>query len=237
MVWITGDTHGRIDFEKLSIKKWPSQQNLTKSDYLIICGDFGGVWFGANPRNARDSSKDDALLNEYEAKPFTTLFVDGNHENHAELNKYPISEWHGGKVHKVRDGVIHLMRGQVFAIDGATFFTMGGARSTDIKYRQPNISWWEAELPTKEEWEVAFINLTAHDNTVDYIITHQAPLDILLRHYKRIPHAAEFEHLGYLNKIDDTVNFKHWYFGHLHNDEEIDTRHTAMFDKVRCIEE
>lgn len=29
-------------------------------------------------------------------------------------------EWHGGKVHELRPHVLHLMRGQVFEIDGKT---------------------------------------------------------------------------------------------------------------------
>ena len=67
-----------------------------------------------------------------EGKPFTTLFVDGNHENFDRLYAYPVEEWHGGKVHKIRPSVIHMMRGQVFAIDGKSVFTFGGASSHDI---------------------------------------------------------------------------------------------------------
>ena len=48
------------------------------------------------------------------------------------LSAYPITEWNGGKVHKIADNIIHLMRGQVFDIDGIRFFTMGGASSHDI---------------------------------------------------------------------------------------------------------
>ena len=48
MMYITGDTHIPIDIKKLSAKKFPEQKNLTKKDYVIICGDFGGVWDGSN---------------------------------------------------------------------------------------------------------------------------------------------------------------------------------------------
>ena len=43
---------------------------MTKDDCAIICGDFGGIWNG-------DADERHWL----EAKPFTTLFVSGNHEN------------------------------------------------------------------------------------------------------------------------------------------------------------
>ena len=68
------------------------------------------------------------------SRNFTTLFVDGNHENYTRLyNDYSVVEWHGGKVHKIRDSVLHLMRGEVFDIDGKTIFVFGGARSHDIQ--------------------------------------------------------------------------------------------------------
>ena len=50
-----------------------------------------------------------------------------------DLNSFPVTMWHGGKVHKVGNSVIHLMRGQVFRIAEKTFFTFGGAASHDIQ--------------------------------------------------------------------------------------------------------
>lgn len=44
MIYITGDTHIPIDINKLSVKNFPEQKNMTKDDFVIICGDFGGVW-------------------------------------------------------------------------------------------------------------------------------------------------------------------------------------------------
>ena len=122
MVLITGDTHG--DFSRFSPDRCPEMKTMTKSDTVIICGDFGGI-FADTPVEAR-------WLVWLENRPFTTLFVDGNHENFEKLNALPVHIWHGGKVHYVRPHVIHLMRGQVFQIDGLTFFTMGGAASHDI---------------------------------------------------------------------------------------------------------
>ena len=48
MIYITGDTHIPIDTHKLTTKCFPQQKTMTKSDYLIICGDFGGVWDDSN---------------------------------------------------------------------------------------------------------------------------------------------------------------------------------------------
>ena len=126
MIYITGDTHS--DFTRFTEDQFPIQSEMTKKDYVIICGDFGGVW-----TFEEESHREKEALNWLNNKSFTTLFVDGNHENFTRLYSYPVEEWHGGKVHKIRDSVLHLMRGEIFDIDGKKFFTFGGAKSHDIQ--------------------------------------------------------------------------------------------------------
>lgn len=118
MIWVTGDTHGDW-ITRLCTDSFPEQKEMTKDDYVIICGDFG-IW--------RDSARQRYALKWLEEKKFTTLFIDGNHENYDVLDAYPVSEWHGGKVHFIKPSAIHLMRGQIFNIERKTFFTFGGAR-------------------------------------------------------------------------------------------------------------
>ncbi len=100
MIFITGDTHGVVDCFKLIT--FGKEMPLTKKDYVIVAGDFGGVW---------DQKNLESDLQIYTDLPFTTLFVDGNHENFDILNSYPVTEWIGGKVHMIKPDVIHLMRG------------------------------------------------------------------------------------------------------------------------------
>lgn len=121
-IFITGDTHG--DFSRFENTIFYEQVGLTKKDCVMITGDFGGIWDG--------SAEEQRQLDWLEKKPFTTLFVSGNHENFDLLAEYPVEEWNGGRVQKIRPSVIHLMRGQVYSIQGKTFFTMGGASSHDI---------------------------------------------------------------------------------------------------------
>ena len=91
MIYITGDTHIPIDIHKLATRYFPQQTEMTKSDYLIICGDFGGVW-----NNSREEQYWIKWLNQ---KNFTTLFVDGNHENHDLLATFPTVQMFGAEVH------------------------------------------------------------------------------------------------------------------------------------------
>lgn len=87
MIFITGDCHG--EYNRFNRHNFPIQEELTKNDYVIVCGDFG-FW-----DNSADQQWWRAWLN---SKNFTTLFIDGNHENYDLLSTYPVDEWHGGKV-------------------------------------------------------------------------------------------------------------------------------------------
>lgn len=40
MIYVTGDTHANIDIAKLNTTKFPQQKELTKNDFVIICGDL-----------------------------------------------------------------------------------------------------------------------------------------------------------------------------------------------------
>ncbi|MBP2657915.1 MAG: metallophosphatase [Firmicutes bacterium] len=225
MIYITGDTHGELDYNKLAVKNFPDQKNLTKDDYVIIAGDFGGVWAGL---------KDKWLLNWLQDKPFTTLFVDGNHENFSLLNQYPQKEWNGGNIHEIRPSVYHLMRGQVFTMEGKNFFTFGGADSIDKEYRKPYLSWWPQEIPSQQEFKEGIKNLQKHNNQVDYVITHTAPVDIIA-HLDLEGEKLHDPTTKMLDEFETTISFTHWYFGHFHQDKTIG-KFTALYDKIQVLE-
>ena len=226
MIYITGDTHGPIDIHKLN-KRCFDDTNLTKDDYLIICGDFGLVW--------DNSPEEKYWLDWLNDKNYTTLFIDGNHENHPLLNSYPEEIWNGGKVNKIRDSVLHLMRGQIFTIDSRTFFTMGGAASVDKDWRTPGKSWWTEEMPNKEEYTEAIQNLRLFNHQVDYIITHTAPTSIV---NQLIPEIKPPDQLtNFLEAIKIGTKYKHWYFGHFHGDRDIDEKHTLLYYNIIPLEE
>ena len=221
MILVTGDTHGRVDFKK--IEEISKRGILSKEDYLIVAGDFG-VLFDPNTLE-----EDLAIYNEL---PFTILFVDGNHENFALLNSYPVSLWNEGKVHIIKDNIIHLMRGQVYSIEGKTIFTFGGATSVDQYRRIENISWWKEEMPTSEELDEAKENLLKYNNQVDYIITHTCDA-ISIRNnliYFQGKVSEIFMDNEMLDYFEINVKYKHWYFGHFHFDGKITDNKTALYN-------
>ena len=203
---------------------WEDSKKLTKEDYLIIAGDAGIVWHG--------DRKDNYIKQWYEDKPWTTLFVDGNHENHHALAMYSVEEWNGGKGHRISDSILHLMRGEYYTINGKTFWVMGGADSTDKLFRRVNVSWWKEELPTHAELEYGLNNLKAHGMTVDYIITHDCSTSIQQVMYGRVDYPVEltnfFDHL----EFDFGLKFGHWYFGHHHKDIQLDEKHTCLYKNI-----
>lgn len=151
MIYITGDIHREQDIHKINPREFTVGNSLTENDYVIICGDFGCVWDG--------STGDNFWLKWLDSLPWNTLFIDGNHENFDVLNTYPLEEYKGGKVHRIRSKVFHLMRGEVFNIDGYKFFTMGGGFSHDVNYRTEHKNWWKDEICTIEEAKHAFATL------------------------------------------------------------------------------
>jgi predicted phosphodiesterase len=201
MIFITGDTHVPVDVNKLNTKKFPEQKRLTKNDSLIICGDFGGVWDGGN--------EDLYWQKWFDQKRFTTLFVDGNHENFDLLEKYPVTTLHGGKVHRIRDSIYHLIRGEVYEIEGKRIFVMGGASSHDKQYRTEGKNWWRQELPSAEEYHHASETLRKHRFHFDYIITHTCPTRITYLIGTR-PDFHEAELNGFLDWIYTEAQFRHW---------------------------
>ena len=221
-IFITGDTHGDYDVGKLYTRNFRIQSQLTKEDFLIIVGDFGACWYG--------DRRDDYRLNWYEQRNFTTLFLDGNHENHKRLNAFPVEEWHGGLIHRIRPSVIHLMRGQVYDISGKTFFAMGGAQSVDKWWRIEGCSWWPEELPNEEEYKTATENLDRHNWKVDYVLTHCCGNNIT---YQLLTHHPQTDKLtDFLMYVDGRLEYRTWFFGHHHIDKMVDRKHRALYNDI-----
>ena len=98
---VTGDVHGGAEYgsSRFSSKSWPDGRTLSRDDVVVVAGDFGFVWDGSNT--------DRYWLDWFESKPWTTCFVDGNHENHRMLAELPETEWNGGRVHVARPHLPH----------------------------------------------------------------------------------------------------------------------------------
>lgn len=226
MLFVTGDTHGDHD------RFFKENERLGAGDALIVCGDFGYLFSG--------SKREQEYLNTLASLPYQLFFVDGNHENFDLLETYPVQKWCGGNVHVIREDkcgtpkVVHLMRGQVFEMEGKKIFTFGGAYSIDKYMRTPGKSWWSREMPTDEEMKEAVKNLKHHHLQVDYIVTHAAPEDTMTRFH---PYHPEEQRLNnFLEWVRENTAYSHWYFGHLHQDKDLWRNQSVLYQEIRNIE-
>lgn len=250
MVYITGDCHA--DFRKFSTHNFPDQKDMTRDDIVIVCGDFG-IW--------HDNGEERYWLKWLNDKPFTTVFVDGNHENFDRLygNEFPVVDFHGGKAHQIREHIYHLMRGYVFEFDGKKFFAFGGASSHDIKdgildcddfdsphdfyqtikrwyaedkwFRINHVSWWKQELPTQDELAFGLQTLIRNKNKVDYIISHCCPQEVASMCGFREPDVLT----SWFNIVAHTVQFDKWFFGHYHDNRQIMGKFIMLYERIERI--
>ncbi|MDO5406201.1 MAG: metallophosphoesterase [Eubacteriales bacterium] len=243
MIYITGDCHG--DYRRFNTENFPEQLNMSRTDYVVICGDFG-YW---------DRSAEQKWWRKWlSQKPFTILWVDGNHENYDMLSELPIEEWHGGNVQYVAPNIIHLMRGQVYDLEGLRIFSFGGARSHDIQdgildpdapdyrhkykalsksgamFRVRHLSWWDQEMPDDAEFEEGRKNLAAVDWNVDFIITHCTASST-----QALFCAGLFQPdnlTAYLEEIRQTCTYKKWFFGHYHDNRNVTDKDLMLYEQI-----
>lgn len=247
MVYVTGDCHG--DFRRFSTSIFPEQKEMTRNDFVIILGDFGGIW--------SNSKEEKYWLDWLNDKPFTTLFVDGNHENFNMIYTFPVVDFHGGKAHKIRDNIYHLMRGYVFDICDKKFFAFGGASSHDIQdgildpddfvdmddfrdtyrrwqkygkmFRVRGVSWWDQEMPNDEEMERGRQSLKAVNNEVDFVISHCAPQEVA----SLIGFTDRDKLTWYFNELLwDGLKFTKWLFGHYHTNKQIMGKFICLYEQM-----
>ncbi|MBE6129349.1 MAG: metallophosphoesterase [Erysipelotrichaceae bacterium] len=248
-IWITGDTHG--DVTRLNSVNFPEQSEMTKDDVVIICGDFGLLW------DYKGESKEEKFwLDWLDEKPFTTLFIDGNHECFPRLNALPLEERYGAPVGVVRKSVLHLKRGYVYDIHGIKVFAFGGAASHDTLegivnadgndenwketaknwirqgkryFRINQVSWWKDEVEQDPAvYQRGLDNLTKYDNKVDLIVTH-----CCCNETGKLIGVEERDRLtDYLQKIQDTVQYDFWFFGHHHQNRTITGRQICIYRQV-----
>lgn len=250
-IYLTGDIHAnpiRLSTDNFYEQK---EMNNQEKNFVIILGDFGLVW------NRDEESKTEKYwLDWLENKSFTTLFIDGNHENFDRLYTYPVKEWNGGYIHEIRPHVLHLMRGQVFTIEGKKFFTFGGASSHDVQngildyddpdwrykakaldkqgkymYRIKGLSWWDQELPTKEEMNTGTINLANNNWEVDFILSHSpSTSELYLMGGKGLYEPDILS--NYLEEIKATTEYKKHIFGHMHMNSAINDKDICLYEQI-----
>lgn len=233
MILCTGDIHGTHNLPRLKRLK---EYNLTQDDYLIVAGDLGLVWHELNSDYYDQDTEGFRWVDKN--VDCTILFVDGNHENHAKLNRYKLTEWNGGLVHKITDKIIHLVRGEMYNIEGKNIWVMGGAHSIDKNRRTEGKSWWPGEQPTFDELFQYYLQFDQIKNEIDFVITHECPYRMypfvgvveLLKSSSEypLPHWLDQRYV----EIARSPRFKKWIFGHHHIDGVFGPHFRSIFEDI-----
>lgn len=236
MVYLTSDTHGAFDIHKINPREFIPGQTMTEQDYLVICGDFGCVWDGG--------SSDRFWMNWFESLPWTTVFIDGNHENFDVLNSFPVVDWKGGKAAQIRKNVFHLLRGEVYDFAGKNWLALGGGFSHDVEFRKQGVNWWNEEIFSKEEAEHTRKILDERNWKVDVVLSHEVPAAHSLSTKYPVSLDAysddRINQIDFLEEIRQKLDYKVWFSGHYHLDcvEILDSRpHINLFDTVEEVDQ
>lgn len=227
MLYVTGDTHGMYA-ERFEREILPYAAAWTKDDVLLIAGDFGFV-FQPKPSEAEEEA-----LAKLSQLPFTVAFIDGNHECFPRLGGYPPEYWMGGTVHRLAPNIVHLLRGECYQIGGKSVLCMGGGYSLDKALRRPGVSWWAEEMPGLAEYAKCRRSMERLHHQVDIVLTHTAPTSVIYRLGWTLSPEAMLN--DFLEEMRRSLTYGHWYFGHLHIDQDFGDGMMGLMHDVRNVE-
>ena len=228
MIYITGDTHR--EFER--IFKFTKKYNTTKNDYLIILGDVGINYY-------LDES-DTKIKEGLSTLSLTLLCVQGNHEERPEnINSYKKIRIFDGEafIEEKYPNLIFLKDSEIYNFNNLKTLVIGGAysiRHEIPKFLKTEYKYFESEQPsfkTKQK----ILELIEYKKEIDVILTHTCPSKYqpIEAFYIGVDQSKVDKSTEYfLDKVEESVNYKKWYCGHFHINKMID-KMIFLFDDIR----
>lgn len=214
MIYVTGDLHG--DPARLSDK---ALRRLKKGDTLLVCGDFGFVWDGS-PAELK-------LRRKIGKQKYTTIFVDGTHDNLPMIREFPEEEYAGGTVRRIEGNLLYAERGTILTLEGKKVFFLGGGVSEDMVSAESG-TWHSEEMPAAEELAAAEEHLTQSGGWISSSPISR-PTGCASSWAATAPKSRPWEPSW---TGGQEMQFGSWYFGRLHKDKKIPPRQQAVFREV-----
>lgn len=240
MLYVTGDTHGD-NLGRFSFKRNPKLRGLTEDDAIVVLGDTALMWPGHEKETVY-------TLRQLARKPFTIIFLLGNHDNYDWAETLPQVDVFGGRMRQVVvDGEVFSNR---YVIDSWTTADLSGyhcmliahAKSHDIQhlytsddregierakrnkewFRVAHRTWWpQEELDT--EAIKPFIQEKGKEH-FDAILTHDCP-GLFVDTWE--PKLIKTQQEQYFDHLRAVLDFDVWAHGHMHWEwaRYSDTRH------------
>jgi UDP-2,3-diacylglucosamine pyrophosphatase LpxH len=152
---VAGDWHGNTRWAVHVISRAAEVLAGEERPLILQLGDFG-VWPGGDDYIA-------ALRETCERYGVHIWFIDGNHEDFTQLQKF-----------RNADPVRWLPRGYRWQWHSRTWLALGGAVSLDRVIRTEGRDWWPQEEITEEQAVI----VTA-DGPADVMVTHDCPSGVV----------------------------------------------------------
>ena len=217
VVYMTGDTHGRME----RIEAFCKERDVKLENTFIILGDAGLNYWG--------DSRDVRLKEKLARIPITFFCLHGNHEMRPGPDLgYELSEYHGGKVwvEPKFPNILFAIDGEVYDFCGHSCLVIGGAYSVDKWYRlERGFGWWSDEQPSQEIKDKVERVLDERGWDVDIVLSHTCPekyepREVFLPMIDQSTVDKSTEQ--WLGEIEDRLHYERWYCGHYHTEKKID---------------
>jgi hypothetical protein len=163
-IGVAGDWHGNTAWATRAVRKISARLPADGPRIIVQLGDFG-IWSGASGREYL--SRLDAALAAADAELW---FVDGNHEDFAQLAR--LRPGPDGRA-QVTARIWHLPRGHRWRWHGRDWLALGGAVSLDRAGRAEGIDWWPEEEITRPQ-----ARSVIEAGPADVMVTHECPAGI-----------------------------------------------------------
>ena len=209
-VLAAGDWHGNRDWALNVINRVPQLLPDEQTRIILHFGDFG-IWPGPAGRRYLDAVS--AVRDRVGAQLW---FVDGNHEDFAQLAQLDAETVPDGRV-GIRPDIFHLPRGSRWQWHNLSWLACGGGVSLDKAGRTEGIDWWPQEEITSGQ-EASVIE----GGHADVMVCHDCPAAVA-HTFPQPPLwwapadlARNATHRERLQRIVDAVRPAYLMHGHLH---------------------
>ena len=252
-VFITGDTHGKVEDTRTRIQwrldRFPGRKiddgfDKSRDTVLIILGDFGGNFGGG--RDKFDIQFKQML----EDMGISYFVIRGNHDQRPS-NLYNGDTWHFEQMFDgptyVENDFPHIHYAMdypwIYNIEGNKTLVLPGAYSVDKNWRLNYEKtygvpiWFHDEQMTEAEREYVWTLCKLNDFKFDLILSHTCPrgfipLDSINTGVSGIDSSME----NLFNQVEHKVEYKSWFWGHHHIDRDykINDHVNACFYGLIC---
>lgn len=208
-----GNSNGALDLITPDALVKEYGENILQQKYLIILGDAGFLW-----KNSAYCARGGELLKAFDAMPWKTLCVAGNHENFEDIfDKSNLTEVDEQPFYQISEKVFYFKRYGSYTLENKKLLVLGGAASIDKEYRQEGISWFPDECLSLEEQKDIVQNLCG---SYDAVLAHTLPQSIARIHLRGAPLLHDDNSI-FFEKLLNRISFAYWFCGHFHNNDEI----------------